>query len=122
MDKISIKDMKFFAHHGLTSKEKTDGQDFLVDVIMSVDTYSAGESDQIMDTVDYHAIYKRVKQVVEGEPVDLLEVLASKIAKRVLESPKVIDVTVSVRKPSPPINGEMSWVGVEITRSRSDNG
>lgn len=119
MDNITIKGMKFFAYHGLTAKEKEEGQDFVLDVRMSVDTTRAGNSDEIMDTVDYHAIYKRVKQVVEGESFNLLETLAEKVAKRVLESPKVINVTVRARKPSPPISGEMSWVGVEITRSAS---
>jgi len=119
MDKIIIKGMKFFAHHGLMAKEKKEGQDFIVDIRMNVDTIEAGKSDEIVDTVDYHAIYKRVKKVMEGESLNLLETLAARIAAEVLESPKVIDVTVRVRKPDPPISGEMRWVGVEVTRCRS---
>ena len=118
MDKIIIEGMKFFARHGLMAKEREEGQDFHLDVIMSVDTTNAGKSDEIMDTVDYHAIYKRIKLIVEGKSLQLLEALASKVADTVLESSKVIEVTVKVRKPDPPIKGEMSCVGVEITRRK----
>lgn len=118
MDKIILKGLKFYGYHGVTAQEKEKGQEFLVDIRMNVDLAKAAQSDEIFDSVDYHAIYKRINEVVAGNSCNLLETLATKIAAKVLESEKVQDVTVRVRKSKPPIKGELKWVGVEVTRAR----
>ena len=43
----------------------------------------AGESDQVTDTVHYGEVFEDVKAIMEGEPVNLLEHLAERIAKRI---------------------------------------
>nr|MBA3450962.1 dihydroneopterin aldolase [Chloroflexia bacterium] len=81
-----------------------------------------GESDDLADTVSYSAIYKLVRRIVEGEPRHLLEAVAEEIAREILtgHSP-VTRVTVTVRKPEPPLKGAMlDAAGVRITRHRQD--
>jgi dihydroneopterin aldolase len=59
---------------------------------------------------------------VEGEPRQLIEVVAEEIAATILgEFPLVARVTVTVRKPEVPMKGSMlDAAGVRITRSRSN--
>jgi 7,8-dihydroneopterin aldolase/epimerase/oxygenase len=57
--------------------------------------------------------------VVEGEPVDLIETLAQRIADAVLAYPLVHVVAVTVHKPSAPITVPFADVSVTIRRSRA---
>ena len=55
--------------------------------------------------------------MVEGEPCHLLEAVAERIARRLLELPRTERVTVRVHK-RPPIEGEFRSFGVEVVRER----
>lgn len=116
MDNIILKGMKFFAYHGVTEEEQTRGQNFIVDIIMSVDAAPAARGDSLDLTVDYDAVYKLTAEIVNGSKVRLIETLASRIAEAVLLLPLIESVTVRIKKPEPPIAGELKWAGVEITR------
>ena len=56
--------------------------------------------------------------VVEGEPVDLIETLAERIAQACLKHDGVREVEVCVHKPDAPITVPFDDVTVTITRSR----
>lgn len=47
MDKINIKGLEIFAHHGVYREETVLGQKFIVDVSMHVSTRAAGRSDDL---------------------------------------------------------------------------
>ena len=118
MDKIILKGMTFFAHHGVTEVERVQGQNFVVDVEIAADTEAAAKADDLGLTVDYDAVFRSVEEIVTGENVVLIETLADRIAAAVLSAPRAEAVKVRVRKPSPPIEGELEWAGVEITRAK----
>ena len=72
-----------------------------------------------LDTISYAHIYRAVKEVMEGEPRNLLEAAAQSIADRVLSEFAVASVGVRVKKPHPPIRGSViEYATVEIFRSR----
>lgn len=120
-DKIILKDLAFYGHHGLFEEEQKLGQKFYVDAKLTVDASVAGESDRMEDSVHYGEVFEAIKAIVEGEPVHLLEKLATDIAKNVLDKfNDVYAIDVKVRKPSAPIPGQFDYVAVEISRTRTD--
>ena len=52
----------------------------MVDLVMHLDTRAAADSDDLTDTVSYATLARAVMDVVEGEPVALLETLAQRVA------------------------------------------
>ncbi|HYK74910.1 MAG TPA: dihydroneopterin aldolase [Pseudoneobacillus sp.] len=119
MDKISVNQMQFFGYHGVFPEETRLGQRFIVDLDVFCDLHQAGMSDDLNYSVNYAELYTVSKDIVEGEPFQLIEAVAEKIANVVLEKfLKVNEVTVKVIKPDPPIPGYYQSVSVEITRRR----
>lgn len=118
MDKIILTGLKFFAYHGVTETEREQGQDFLIDVTAETDFAAAAIDDDLSLSVDYDSIYQKVADLVTGEKVNLIETLASRIADSLLIMGNVTSVTVTVKKPTPPIKGHLKWVGVQITRTK----
>lgn len=117
-DRIALRGLRVRGHHGVFEHERRDGQDFVVDLVLSVDTRPAAASDALADTVDYGALATDVAAVVGGEPVDLLETLAQRIADRALADLRVQAVEVTVHKPQAPIPLNFADVTVSITRAR----
>ena len=113
-----MKEMSFFGYHGVLSQERDLGQTFLVDVELSLDLRSAGESDDPEMTVSYADVYEVVRRVVTGRPCYLIEAVAERIADRLLNSFLLREVLVRVKKPGAPVPGHFDYMGVEIKRSR----
>ncbi|MFC8501525.1 2-amino-4-hydroxy-6-hydroxymethyldihydropteridine diphosphokinase [Pedococcus sp. NPDC057267] len=117
-DQIVLKGISARGHHGVLDFEKRDGQVFVVDVTMDVDLAPAGSSDDLADTVNYAEVAADVVALVEGEPLDLIEALAARIADRVLARPLVEAVEVTVHKPEAPVGVPFSDVQVVVSRER----
>ena len=118
-DKILLKALAFYGHHGVSPDEKALGQRFIVDVTMECDALAAGLSDDLADAVDYVPAYEIVKAVMEGESKDLIESVAEDIAGQILETLNVSAVRVTIKKPEVAIRGSiLSYVGLEIYRRR----
>jgi dihydroneopterin aldolase len=119
MDKIFFRNMAFYAYHGVYPEENRLGQRFFVDLELKLDLRSAAAADDLEQTVNYAAVYERVKREVEETCVKLLETLAENISRSLLGAfPMLVEVTVRVTKPDPPIPGHYEAVGVEIVRRR----
>ena len=121
-DRLSLIGMRFEGRHGVLPEEKVTSQPFEVDVVLHADLSRAAESDALADTIDYSALFDRVRAIVEGPSVDLIEALAGRIAREVLDataSGSVSAVEVRVRKPEAPIDGAFETVEAAILRSRA---
>ena len=104
--------------HGVFDFERRDGQDFVVDVALELDTAPAAASDELTDTVHYGELAKALAAVVAGEPVDLLETLAARLVAVCLSDARVMAATVTVHKPQAPIPLTFGDVAVKIRRER----
>ncbi len=103
-------------HHGVLAAERADGQDFVVDAVLELDLRPAGASDDLADTLDYGVLATQLAAVVAGEPVDLLETLATRLAEVCLADGRVVSVEVTVHKPSAPIDLSFTDVSVTVIR------
>lgn len=109
--------MEFYGYHGVNPDERIEGQRFVVDLEVHLDLSTAGQSDNLNDTVNYTDLYQLVKEILEGETYELLESVAETVAQRILAAFPVTQVLARVKKPSPPIeNANLAWVAVEIHR------
>ncbi len=102
-DRIAIRGLRVRGNHGVFDHERREGQEFVVDVVLEVDTAQAAASDDVNDTLDYGAIAFEIVAVVGGPPVNLIETLAAGIAAKCLLYPRVESVEVTVHKPQAPI-------------------
>ena len=119
MDKILIRDLKIFAFHGVNEEEKIDGQNFVFDIDLYVNMTKACYSDNVEDTVSYAKVIKTVTRVFTAKKYDLLEKAAQITADAILdEYSDVSKVTVTLKKPEPPMKADFSYVGVQIERER----
>jgi len=117
-DQIELLGLRGFGRHGVFPEERANGQVFIVDLALSVDTSRAAISDDLADTVDYGALALAVVAVIEGEPVDLLETLAQRIVEVALDAPLATAVTVRVHKPQAPLTVSFADVVVTVTRTK----
>ena len=117
-DRLAVRGIRATGHHGVFDFERRDGQSFVVDLVLGLDTRAAAAGDDLAGTVDYGAVVSRVVEAVENDPVDLIETLAQRIADVCLEDPRVEWAEVTVHKPEAPIEATFHDVTLTITRSR----
>jgi dihydroneopterin aldolase len=117
-DRIVLTGLRARGHHGVYDFERIQGQDFLVDVVLELDLGPAARSDDVADTVHYGELAQALVAIVGGEPVNLIETLAQRLAAVCLTDPRVGAATVTVHKPQAPIPHEFADVAVTLTRRR----
>ena len=117
-DELSVWGIECYGHHGVFEHEKREGQPFVVDLTLGMDTAPAAASDDLRDTVDYGSLVASVKQAVEADPVDLIETLAQRLADVCLRDDRVEWARITVHKPEAPIDATFGDVTLTITRSR----
>jgi dihydroneopterin aldolase len=116
VDRIALTGLRVRGHHGVLPEERRDGQDFVVDVVLHLDVREAARTDDVAATVHYGELAEELAADVAGEPVDLLETLASRLADRCLAHERVERVEVTVHKPQAPIAVPFDDVAVTVSR------
>ena len=120
-DQILLQGMQFYGYHGVNPEERVLGQRYVVDLTADLDLSRSGQTDRLEDTVSYSHIYRTVRTVMEGDPRNLLESAAQAIADRVLAEFPVDAVSVTVKKPNPPVRGSsIESAAVRIHRTREE--
>lgn len=118
MDALSISGITAYGFHGVAPEEKVLGQQFLVDVELGMDLGVAGRSDELADTVNYVSVVERVRELVGGPSLNLIEAVAERIAEGLLTCPVIKSVTVQLSKPHIPAPQFGGRVTVRICRQR----
>jgi dihydroneopterin aldolase len=117
-DRIDLRGLRARGYHGVYGFERAQGQDFAVDVTLELDLGRAAATDDVADTVHYGELAERLVAVVTGEPVNLIETLATRLADVCLADGRVAAATVTVHKPQAPIPHEFADVSVTVRRAR----
>ena len=120
LDEITLTGLRVFGRHGVFDFEREQGQHFVIDVVLKLHTAEAARTDDVRDTVHYGEVADTIVAIVGGEPVNLIETLAERIAVAVLADRRLASVRVTVHKPSAPIDAEFSDVSVSIERAAID--
>jgi 7,8-dihydroneopterin aldolase/epimerase/oxygenase len=119
-DRLVLRGLRGFGYHGVLDFERRDGQEFVVDVELALDTRSAARDDDLSATVHYGMLAERLHEAIAADPVDLIETLAQRLADICLAEAPVAWVEVTVHKPQAPIRVAFDDVSLTILRSRDD--
>lgn len=121
MDKILIRNLKIFAHHGVLDEEKANGQYFIFDIDAFVDISLPCKTDRVEDTVNYALMVERITDIFTSQKDDLIERAAQRVADGLFEEfERISALRILLKKPDAPIDADFEWVGVEINRKRED--
>ena len=121
-DLIEVRGLKLKGRVGVTPEERTAPQPVTISIAVRADTRLASATDDITATLDYDQIVRRISNIVSDEEFQLIETLADRIARLLLEDDRALDCWVRVAKPSAPLSEDVDEVAVEITRNRDDLG
>lgn len=116
---VRIAGLRARGRHGVLASERERGQVFVADVALTVPDETAASTDALADTVDYASLSERLRDVIAGEPVDLIETLAARLAEVCLADERVATVEVTVHKPEVPLRVDVDEVSVTLSRSRA---
>jgi dihydroneopterin aldolase / 2-amino-4-hydroxy-6-hydroxymethyldihydropteridine diphosphokinase len=119
-DRIVLQGVSARGFHGVLDAEKSDGQDFVVDVMLEVDLRRPGGSDLLAHTVNYAEVAADTVALITGPSFDLIETLADLIAAAALRRPLVQAVQVTVHKPQAPVGVSFGDVKVVVERRRDE--
>jgi 7,8-dihydroneopterin aldolase/epimerase/oxygenase len=121
-DRITVHGLTAHGHHGVYPAEREHGQTFRADAVLELDTAPAAATDDLTRTVNYAELSQRLHAVLSGDPVDLLETLAQRLADVCLGYPLVQAVEITVHKPEVDLGVPADDVTVAIRRTRADGG
>ncbi|WP_345752279.1 dihydroneopterin aldolase [Microbacterium rhizophilus] len=122
LDTITLTGLRAFGRHGVFDFERENGQEFVIDLALGVSTKRAARSDDVADTVHYGELAEKVVGIVGGEPVNLIETLAHRIADAVMQDHRVAFLAVTVHKPHAPIPAQFADVAVTVHATRDEHG
>ena len=116
---VDVRDLRVFGRHGVHEFERRDGQEFVVDAMVWLDLGAAAATDELSATLDYDALARRAATIVAGDPCNLIETVAARIATEILTDQRVQAVEITVHKPQAPLSQAFTDVSVTLSRGRS---
>ena len=117
-DRIALRGLRAHGRHGVYDFERERGQMFRVDAVLELDTRPAAADDDLDRTVNYAELAQQLYAVLSGEPVNLLETLAQRLADVCLANSLVGAVEITVHKPQAELGVPFDDVTVSIRRER----
>ena len=118
MDKIILRGIRFHGYHGVADSERQLGQKYEIDAELMCDLSAAGQTDDLVHTIDYAQVVELMIAIGTQQSFQLIEALAERIAAEIFDRFPVHEVRIIVKKLSPPIEQILTYAGVEIHRER----
>ncbi|MBP3191995.1 dihydroneopterin aldolase [Natronogracilivirga saccharolytica] len=113
MECITIKNLRFHAGHGYFPAEREKGNDFEVDITIWLELEAAATGDDLAATIDYGEAAEIAGDIMNGEPVKLVETLLYRIGESLTRAyPKAENIEVAVRKLNPPMEPSCEFTEV----------
>lgn len=116
MDAIQIRELRVEALIGIHRRERHVAQTVSIDLEIGLPGTAVFKSDKVTDTIDYEQVALKIRALVASGHFRLVETLAERIARLLLEDFGAPWAKVSVAKIG--ILGNAKFVGVTIERKR----
>jgi dihydroneopterin aldolase len=116
-ERIIIRGLELFGHHGVSAVERERGGLFSLDLELEG---AFGRADELEETVDYRRVIEGVEEI-NKKSFKLIEAFARAVAEAILRDfPRVEWVKVRVKKLHPPLPAgtAVEWVAAEVIRER----
>ncbi len=118
MDKIKIRNLEIFAHHGVFPEENVLGQKFIINATLYTDLRNAGKTDELTASIHYGEICLQMEHFLTTHTFKLLERAAESLAETLLMNVSHLEkIKLEIKKPWAPIGLSLETVSVEIERS-----
>jgi dihydroneopterin aldolase len=114
-DHIFIRDFRLQTLIGFHRRERVVPQTIRLDLEIGIANAAVFSSDKVADCIDYDKVTTRIRELAT-QHVNLVETLADRVARMVLEEFDAASVKVSIAKLG--IMKDVSLVGVTIERRR----
>lgn len=115
---IRLSGIEAIGFHGVLESERENGQKFIVDCELEVDTSQSVVTDNIEHAVDYSKVAELIAQQIQTEPVNLIEVLADRMALEILRQFLLVkSVEITLHKPQAPIAVDFKDVSTTVIRT-----
>lgn len=116
---IRLSGIEAIGFHGVLELERENGQTFIVDCELEVDTSQSVVTDNIDHAVDYSKVAELISEQIQTEPVNLIEVLADRMALEILNQFLLVkSVEITLHKPQAPISVDFQDVSTTVIRTR----
>ncbi|WP_394129670.1 dihydroneopterin aldolase [Shewanella maritima] len=119
MDKVLIRELAIETVIGVYEWEKTIKQILLIDLDMAWDNRKAAAGDDYQYALCYETVSNKLTDLIQQQPIELIETIAEMIADTILTEFKVSWVKVVVMKPG--AVKQAKSVGVEIVRQTTSH-
>ena len=99
------------------SEERSEGQNFFVTAKVFLETYIAGVTDDLNNTVNYAGLCQVISDFMQDTKYNLIEAVAENLAAVILnfsEIVKGVDLTIS--KPEAPVDLPFENISVKVFR------
>lgn len=116
MDHIFIRDFRVETLIGFHKRERIVPQTLRLDLEIGIANTAVFDSDKVTDCIDYETVTIRIRELVTGTHFNLVETLAERIARIILDEFGAAAVKVSAAKLG--ILKNTGLVGVQIERQR----
>jgi dihydroneopterin aldolase len=114
---IELRALELHGFHGVLDRERTEGQRFVFDVELTLET-AAAETDALEDAVDYRAVAACIREVSDGRRFVLLEALATAVANELVRRFPVERARVTAAKPEVRLEPPVEYVAVTAEAPR----
>ncbi len=118
MDCIHLRGIRGYGYTGALPEEKVLGQWFEVELKLWLDLSQPGQSDRLVDTLDYRTVISSVQHLLKTARFELLERLATAIADAALAANSVQQVEVHLTKLAPPIPDFSGQITIILQRQK----
>jgi len=116
-DRITLAGVKLYPRIGTTPEERATTQECVADLILWGDFEPAASTDSLQESVDYTVVLASVQQTAAAQEYNLVETLAYKIVRSVLQQFPINRVCIKVRKRPAILMGQLDFVEIEIEES-----
>ncbi len=115
--KIDIQGLRLYAYHGVFPEENTLGQEFKIDLILTVSHAFSLMDDKLEYVLSYWDALETVKALFTGKTFKLLETAAQTILEGLAQYPHIRHAKIHLKKLTPPIPVTVDYVGVIIEKN-----
>lgn len=116
MDIIFLSEVKVQTKLGVPAWERLLPQTIILDLEIGYNLISACNSDNIVDTIDYGAVVRRIRETLNTHSFQLVEALAEHLCQLILKEFGALSVKIKVAKPG--ILPGLRALGVVIERNK----
>jgi dihydroneopterin aldolase len=118
--KIKLEEIKCYGYHGCMAEESVIGTEYIINIELELNLLNSILSDKLEDTVDYVKVNSIVKKEIDKRS-KLIETVCGNIIKKINnEFENLISVLVEIKKTSPPINGNVKNVTIQMKSDKNN--